>query len=228
MKQKILHLALACLALLSLCSCGELFESPEIVELTHMELDRHEIVLMNGDQCKLSMLFSPETITNESGYWTVNGPKCVSITQNGLIHADSVGHTQVQVKTVQSFLTDLCKVCVFPNVISPDYEGDGFPYDMVIYAEVKIQGKPLGVVDGRPQIVLAYCNDDYRGYGELCTDYGISYVRFRIGSFETEGDYIRFVYYDRENYRFIDIPYGVVFDGEQHGTLSNLESINLD
>ena len=205
---------------LLLGSCGEIFENPPVIEAKKMHLDRKYVVIMKEDTCRLNMVFTPDTVTIESAFWTAEN-SCVKVSENGLVTAVEIGETKVSAISVTSRLEDSCRVKVVPKW---DLNACDYLYDMVVYANVTVDG----VSQPEDIRVAAICNDRIRGEGEVMEHNGQKYTRIRIYSNTEYGDKIEFYCYNsKRNIYYHKFPYEVVFDGETHGTLSDLIELKL-
>ena len=122
-----------------------------------------------------------------------------------------------------------------------------WPYETVFYTHVTVNGQPLT----EDMEVAAFVGNECRALGQAMTSQGISYIRFRVGSdilydddwddgYSEEGEYdaenldndsyrprINFRCYDRRHrILYTTATYGT-FDGEAHGTLSELFEIKF-
>lgn len=210
----------AALVVLLLTSCGEIFDTESLIPPTSMKFDRNDITIMKGDSVRISLVFSPDSVTVESAFWQVDNPSVARITSNGMLHAMEVGETEVSATTVQSLLKDVCHV----NIINSweDILNNTYPYDMVVYADVRHNGE----VPDNSTIIAAFCGNECRGFGRASTYKGINYYMFRIWSPQQSGELIEFYLYDRTEYRLVRLDYSLTFDGETHGFLSNLIRID--
>lgn len=213
-----------CLSILAivllLTSCGEIMDIKIIVDAKQMHLDRNTLLIMKGDSCRLNMVFTPDSVTNESAFWSVAEPHCVSVTSNGMVLAKSVGETDIKVISVQSRLEDTCHVTVFDTWT--DLPCSMYPYDMVVYANVTINGKPMT----NDQVITANCGDELRGYGHLRTYNGVTCCVIRIWSPNPSGETIAFCSYDHNTVTLVPSSFTLPFDGESHGTPSR--PLNID
>lgn len=203
------------LSALVMTSCDELLEMEFIKEVNTMELSRKDIVIMKGDSCRIDLIFNSEASV-ESAFWKSTNPGIAYIKSNGLLMAKEVGRTRIDVVSVQSHLEDTCAV----NVINSweDIPCTAYPYDMVIYADVRIDGK----LPQEDLVLAAMCGEELRGYGVVRNAYGVTYTEIRIWSPREYGDEIEFFCYDHSTVHFQQLPYKITFDGAAHGSLSHL------
>jgi hypothetical protein len=135
---------------------------------------------------------------------------------------------------------DTCLVHVMaPWAVDPDF----YAYDMVVYANPTFNGQPLTT-----QTVGAFCGNEVRGVGEWRTHGDLLYMSIRIYSrYNPHGPYsnmnpqdpmypdepvepaetITFRLYDHTTRTIVELPETLTFDGETHGTLSNLYPMNF-
>lgn len=220
MKRILLQSVLMSVLALLLGSCGELFENPPVIEAKKMHLDREYVVIMKEDTCRLNMVFTPDSVTIESAFWTSENP-CVKVSENGLVTAVEVGETKVSAISVTSRLEDTCRVKVVPKWDLNSYD---FLYEMVVYANVTVGG----VSQPEDIRVAAICNDEIRGEGEVMEHNGKKYTRIRIYSNTESGEKIEFYCYNsNKNIYYHKFPFELTFDGETHGTLSDLIDLTL-
>ncbi|MBQ9357775.1 MAG: hypothetical protein IJT98_10880 [Prevotella sp.] len=220
-----------------LSSCGDLFQFEGAPEpAAEMELDRHDLALMVGDRFTLTPIFTPDTLHNKALYWISDHNDVVTFDDNQLV-ALTEGEAVVTAISVETRQYDTCHVVVFRPW---EVNAGEYAYDMVLYANATLGGKP--VVEGR-QFVGAFCGKELRGVGQMRQQQDISYMVLRIYShfspytpygglnpqdplypYDGERDAEQFVLrlYDRDTHTFYQLPNTITFDGEAHGTLSNL------
>ena len=224
------------LLLLLLTACGDLFDFQNTVSPYSMAFDRHEYILMVGDTGQINPIFDPETISNMSVYWMSNNPSVATFVDTRLV-ALAPGETTVTGVSIEYQIYDTCHVSVLPLWAVLDI--DGYPYDMVVYANPTLNGQPLT----DRQSVAAFCGDEVRGVGEWREWAGIRYMQLRIYSrynprspystvnpqdplypYDAETDTEQFVFRlcDYETHQVYSLPGTMLFDGEAHGSLSHL------
>lgn len=206
------------LCVVTTTSCDELLEMEFINKVQELNLSRKELVIMKGDSCRINLIFD-KSANIESAFWNSSNPSIAVVKDNGLLMAKEVGHTQINVTTVQSHLKDSCMVQVINSW--DDIPCSTYPYDMVVYADVRIDGK----VPNEDLVLVAMNDKELRGYGKVRTERGITYTYIRIWSPKAYGDKITFFCYDHSTVHLQQLPYTITFDGESHGTLSNLVPI---
>jgi hypothetical protein len=207
--------------LLLLCSCGELseYDMPDAIKATGMQLGNHSVDMMVGDRFEIPYVITPDSVSNQSVFWQSSDPDIAAFEDNTLV-ALSVGTTMVKAISVSELLEDSCQVNVIPRW---QLSVDNYPYDMVIYADVQVHGQQ----PDETMTIGALCDDELRGIGEMRTSNGISYMVIRVWSPFEYGDIIRIGCYKQGNAIIEYFPDEFIFDGEAHGTLSNLYPLHL-
>lgn len=229
------HLIIIITALLALASCDivdfdvDYGEFPEC----EMTLDRHNVYVMVGDYFQVTPIFTPDTLPNREVYYTEPRGLLEFDTERFLARRE--GNTLLYAISVQQRLKDSCNV----YVMKPwELEVDDYPYDMVIYAAVTLNGQPF---DPSTMQVAAFVDGECRGVGVPRTVRGINYLELRIGSemgqMMVDGDddddnddddgedlyeRVRILLYDRNEQMVYHLKKSIVFDEEAHGTLSDL------
>ena len=137
---------------------------------------------------------------------------------------DAVG--MLRTKHTDVFLRFTLLVVVMPGWRFDPYS---WPYETVVYADVRYNGEPLS----GNMMVGAFVGNECRAIGEVKEWNGVRYTQFRIGSelfnYSEPGEdevyaseTIRFMLYDPATHLMREHPETLTFDGEAHGTLSNL------
>ena len=211
-------------ALLTLTSCGELFDNDDAIAPVVMTLESHDITLMLGDSCVLRPIFTPDSISNKAVFWLSTDNTVAQFAGNDTIVGVALGSCDAIAIAVTDYRqTDTCHVNVVePWTFSP-YE---YFYDMVVYADITVNGEPLT----DDMTVAAFANSELRGIGEQRVDHGIAYTYIRLYSYNDYGDVVSFKCYDRRTHHMYDFPAScnIVFDGEVHGTISSLIRMNAE
>ncbi len=238
----LLFYAIGIAATALMISCGDLFDFDATVSPYHMTFDRHEYYIMEGDTGDIVPLFDPDTISNMTIYWMSDNPAVASFADNRLI-AMSQGETTVTGVSIEYQIFDTCHIYVMPRW---DYiDTEGYAYDMVVYADVKYNNEPIQYW----QTVGAFSEGELRGVGVQKTFNGISYMQFRIYSMFNphepydshsnpqnplypddelkEPEVIKFRLYDHHTTQMIELNDSIIFDGESHGSLSELFLMNF-
>ena len=209
-------------------SCGLIdFEFEEYTqEAYEMHLDKDSVYVLYGTTFNLTPIFTPDTVTNREVYWTSADNNIVWAYNNYFVTI-SEGETYVSAITVQNRITDSCYVKVLP---AWEININSFSDDMVVYAQVSIDEAP---VDTANILLGAFSGGELRGIGEKKQWKGIDYFQFHIFGHkelepnpENDKEIIRFAYYDKQNLYFQYLSQYLLFDGETHGTLSDLYVIN--
>lgn len=218
MRKKLHNLMLALTAVLTMASCGEFFDPNEATMPASMTISRHDVMLMEGDTCAITALFSPDSISNSAAFWSTDDAAVARFTEGDILQAVAAGTTRVTaVSVADSRLTDTCRVTVIPRWhFTANFD---YPADMVVYADVRVHGQP--VTDDL--LIGAFCGDELRGVGELKEHLGISYLCIRIWArYAMSGERVVFRCFDRGNHRLETFSTTLDFDGETHGTLHEL------
>ncbi len=201
------------------------------------------IYVMCGDTFSLNPVFSPDTINIKDIFILPENSEVVAVRGSDKLEAVGEGATKIYIVSVSARIQDSCMVYV-----STPWEPrlSVWPYETVFYAHVTVGGQPLA--EGME--VAAFVGGECRAIGQVMTSLGITYTRFRVGSDilytddywdddedddEDDGEgttgqestlpIINFRCYDRPHRRlYTTATYGV-FDGEAHGSLSELFEI---
>ena len=250
-----LPFCLFALLLMSMTSCGDYYDIVNSVdEPATMELDRHAVTLMVGDQLTFKATFTPDELNDEDLplYWMSENDDIASFDDDGILHAVSPGTCKVYGTSVTETLVDECVV----TVIEPwtEFNARAFGREMMVYADVKINGEaPTDDI-----LVAAFCGEQLRGIGEMReAQNNKKYMAFRIyidnlspdeipddfdpyaetsggdddddpDNDEDDGPYVEVIYfqaYNRKTAQFYEMDYRLAFDGETHGYLSKLIEI---
>lgn len=217
-------LAIICFFGFLLSSCGDYWEGGTPTSAGTMTLPRKVMSLMVGDKYKIPVVFSPDTVSNHAVWWSAEDASIVSFSNDSVVGM-SEGLSRVYAVSVSDRLKDTCLVNVVPKAyVNPH----NYCYDMVIYADVSIHGKKYTKTDEDSLIIAAYVDNELRGIGKMREWQGKPYMELRIWSPFEWGDNIDLLCIYRGKARielFDDI---FVFDGETHGTLSNLYPLVID
>ncbi|MBR1412950.1 MAG: hypothetical protein IJ577_07480 [Prevotella sp.] len=221
MAKRLLPLCLLTLLPL-LTGCGEFYEfdQQEAIAAGEMTLGRQSVDLMVGDRFEIPVMFQPETLSNEAVFWLSDNEDVVKFEDNTLL-AVGEGTAVVTVISVSGQYQATCTVNVHPVW---SFNPNAYAYDMVFYANVTVHGEQFS----DDMYLVAYCDDEIRGIAQIREDKGIRYVLIRVYSNFTEGDEIQFKVYKRNSALVEVFPDVVVFDGESHGSLSNLYPLSIE
>lgn len=207
-KNKNLLLLLLSSVLLTACDFSVL---PEAYTAQSMRLDRHEATLMVGDTCELHMLFVPEMASVPTAYWRVDGNSCSVEDKQGVVIGRSPGDSQVYAITLNGTLRDTCQIHVLRRWDTAVF--DDYQYDMVVYADVDIQG----FHNSDSVMIGAFYGEELRGVGRLMTWNDNAYTAIRIYHNRPNGGKFTFRYYIPSSQEAGTCDYTVNFDGEAHG-----------
>lgn len=217
---------LCCMLALSsvLLSCGDYWDGGEPVAARKMTLGRRVVNMLVGDRYRIPVLFEPDTLSNRSVWWQTED-KDIAIVENDTVIGISEGLTLAYAMSVSDRQTDSCWVNVLPEMYMNPKQ---YPYDMVIYADVIIHGHHYTKADEDSLIIAAYCSDEIRGIGKMRQWQGKDYMEVRVWSPIQGGEPIllRCVYRDKALVE--QFPTVFEFDGNAHGSLSDLYPLELD
>lgn len=225
MKRTLSYLPLLILALLA-TGCGDFYEFPvaEPVPARTMMLPRKVVNMVVGDQYRVPVTFTPADVTTEAVWW-LPADDAIARFKNDTLIGVAQGRTVAYVTSVSDRLQDSCLVNVLPEMyLNPK----GYIYDMVIYASVNIHGKAYTQQGEDSLIICAYCDDELRGIGKMRRWQDRDYMELRVWSPFYYGDLIDLRCYYRGQAKVELFPNTLTFDGESHGTLSNLYQLVLD
>lgn len=201
-----------------------------------MELDKHEVCVMVGDTFSIYPIFTPDTLPNREVFY-YSEPEGLLSFDSELFTAIHEGNTWLYAISVKQRLQDSCRVSVMkPWAVDADKD---YPYDMVFYADVDFVGEDF---DFEPEnmIVGAFVDGECRGLGVMRNAHGIDYIELRVGSevgyvvgdveYDDEDDEpveymqerVSIKIFDRKRHKVYTCNKVFDFDGETHGTLSNL------
>ena len=213
------------LSIMALCTaCGEYWEGGDPVPVRQMRLPRKVISLMVGDRYQIPVEFTPDNPSNREVWWQMGNYEVADM-DNGYVVGVSEGLTLAYAMSVSDRLQDSCLVNVIPGTYLNLKQ---YPYDMVIYADVTIHGKKYTAEDEDTLIIAAYCENELRGIGKMRTAQGKPYMEIRIWSPFEFGDWIDLMCIYRGKALIELFPDILQFDGDTHGTLSNLFPLVID
>ncbi|MBQ8711347.1 MAG: Ig domain-containing protein [Prevotella sp.] len=226
----------------ALSACGDLFEFEGNTTVgSKITLNRHDLYLMAGDTYQLTATFDPDTVRNHAIYWMSNNVN-VARFDNGVLVAVGEGETTVTGISIEQQSTDTCHVVV--GYEWGEIDPKRYPFDMVVYADITVDGQPLN----DQQAVGAFVDNELRGVGVSREFHNIKCTELRIYSpLNPHGPYtdlnpqdplypddtpydlekVVFRVYDREQHHMYECPDPLIFDGEAHGHPSNLYKISL-
>ena len=207
-------------------SCELMEMENEEVLVQELHLDRDTLWIMVGDEFSLQPSFKPDSVSIPSVIWTTSASNVLSI-EDGVFRGTGVGWAQVHARSITANIEDSCMVCVMRRW---EDASKLFPYEMMVYASVTVNGKAF---DPETMIIGAFVDGDMRGVGSLEKWKDSSYVRFRIGSelryVDPNGfsETVSFRVYYKKELRYEEFPQTLDYDGETHGTLSNLFTLKI-
>ena len=224
-QMKIIRNCILCLAVMALTtSCGDFWDGGDPVPARQMRLPRKVINLMVGDRYQIPVEFAPEALSNEEVWWQTGDEKVAAMDDDYVVGV-SEGLTLAYAMSVSDRLQDSCLVNVIPGTYLNPNE---YPYDMVLYADVIIHGHKYTAGDEDSLIIAAYNDYELRGIGKMRTAHGKPYMEIRIWSPFEYGDWIDLMCIYRGKALIELFPMQMQFDGEAHGTLSNLMQLVID
>lgn len=228
----LLQLTALMLALLSLSSCGDFytFEETEAHPVS-ITVAQDTAYLMVGDTLPLRVSYAYGNATDNPVFWmplTGDTIMCGVITNDSLT-AISVGEMDaVAVCGSVSGHTDTCHVIVLEPWAADSIAGAY--HDMIYYAHVTVGGREF---DPASMIVAAFNGDEIIGVGEIKEWRGIRYVQLRMflnteAVDESARVSVTVRCYDKSTCNVYQSHDDLYFDGETHGTLSNLLELRLE
>ena len=106
------------------------------------------------------------------------------------------------------------------NVSHWTFDPAEYAYDMNVHAALTFNG--MDVEDYATFEVAAFCGNECRGIAKATVSQGKKYYELRVHSKKSQGDNITFKCYNQATGRELMVAESLLFDGEQHGTLSRL------
>ena len=209
---------------MTLAACGDFWEGGDPTPARSMTLQRKLVNLMVGDKYKIPVAFAPDSVANHGVWWQAEYEDIVTFSNDSVVGV-SEGLSRVYATSVSSRLKDSCLVNVLPAAYVNPHD---YCYDMVIYADVTIHGKKYTKADEDSLVIAAYVDNELRGIGKMREWQGKPYMEIRIWNPFEWGDLVDLLCIYRGKARvelFDDI---FEFDGETHGTLSNLYPLVID
>ena len=221
------NILLITLGTLLVTSCGMIdMDTDENVQQAYeMQLENDTLYAVVGDSFMVRPVFTPEVVSNVEIFWYTDFDSIIRV-MNDTVIAMGEGEAYLHAISVQDRKEDSLLV-----VVMPDWRFDPYswPYETVVYADVRYNGEPLS----GNMMVGAFVGNECRAIGEVKEWNGVRYTQFRIGSelfnYSEPGEdevyaseTIRFMLYDPATHLMREHPETLTFDGEAHGTLSNL------
>jgi hypothetical protein len=208
-------------------SCGDYLDmtTKEPVQVDSISLPQRVITLFEGDRYAIPVVVKPDSaFTSTSFYWQ-SANDSVAMFLNDSLWALREGVTQAFVRTATGDHSDTCTVCVLPPLF---VEPGLYPYDMVIYASVNVHGTKITRENADQYPVAAYVRNELRGIGQMHEAGGNEYMVIRVWSPYESGEQVTLRCYERPQARCELFPDTLTFDGERHGTLSDLYPLTFD
>lgn len=219
-----LTLCLTAAAML-LASCGELFDVDEdggTGGAVAMKIDRDTVYIMQGESLRLSVTFSPVAPANTGVLWLSQDAGIARMNADTLV-AVSQGNTVVTAMSADGLRPDTCVV----SVMKPwTVRAADFFFDTVVYADISVGGRTIG----DDLEVGAFVGGELRGKAQLREAHGKRYAEIRVYGPDTASaaDTITFCCYDHRNVLLRRFGTTLPFDGETHGTLSQLVKLTME
>ena len=211
-------------------SCGLIdMEFDEGIQSPYeMKLDHDTVYVFPEGSFVLNPVFTPDSVSNKEAFFFSDADSIATLKNDSVI-AVGVGDTRITAISVLGEKKAYCDVFVMePWAVNPyDYSND-----MVVYAVPILYGKPF---NPEKQQIGAFSGPEFRGMGELVEWNGVQFLKFRIyghnewGNDEpTAPELIRFACYDSDSLRVDYLPQVISFDGETHGTPSELLQLSKE
>ncbi len=208
-------------------SCGLIDVDPDTEGQipTKMYFVHDTVYVMVGDSFVVRPKFEPDSIKNKSLIWNSREPEVVSLWNDTLV-AEQEGWAHIEAMSVSAMVRDSLKVCVMePWEISPTL----FPYEMVVYADVSVHGKPMT----EDMTLGAFSGVSFRGLGEPIDVRGKRIWRIRVyNDFQSTLPYaetlITFWVYDRSTLQRMQFPVYITYNGETYSTPSEPLELKIE
>ena len=206
---------------LCLASCGDFWDGGAPVAARKMTLGRQVVDLMVGDHFNIPVFFEPDELSNHSVWWTVDDTDIATMDDNTLI-AVNEGTTTVWAMSVSDRQEASCIVNVWPRW----YENRrSYPYDMVIYANITLNGEPID----ESIYVGAFINGELRGVAKRYEDSGRMITYIRVWDDMMFGNVIYLKFYNPEIASMVEVnDFWMPFNGNSVGLPSSPIDIELE
>ena len=242
-----------CIMCLFMTSC-EFFDIDEVGAETAMEmrLPQYTLYVMVGDTFSLNPIFAPDTVNITDLFFLPVYSDVVAVRGVDKLEAVGEGGTKIYITSVSARIQDSCMVYVSAPWV-PEHRV--WPYETVFYAHVTVAGQPptenmeVGAFVGNECRAIGQMRSSlgvnywrFRvgstfvfGNSELNWDDIDDMDEEETDEDDDEDDEEGYIYreritfrcYDRLNKRLYICPTRVDFDGEAHGSLSDLYVINF-
>lgn len=233
MKHRLKTWFLAALTLQLMASCGLMGLDPEALPslANSLELDRDTVYLMPGEQVELHAKILPDSLSSRPIVWSIDADSIIFM-DNAVVTALAEGWCQVKAASLYDMLEDSCAVCVLAPWEMED-ASHAYSYETIVRARVSIKGHPMG----QNAIIAAFVNSQLRAVGKPTQSKGVDYITLRVGgdtfhddspeALEWDHQIITFRLYDPDEHMLYEFPQELPFDGESHGTLSDLFKLTI-
>lgn len=212
-----------------LTSCGDFFlfeQEPDDWEGVTMKIDFRDAYLMAGDTLPLTATFTPKNPNESPIYWFASSDdsECFKVFNDSLVGLSS-GTVSVRASAGGGMVSDIANVTIIDKWEDPGFQ-TLFPYDMVFYAEVTVDGEAF---DDSTMMLGAYVFGELRGIGCMKTAFDINYIELRVwADSESMQGNVLFKCYDRTSHKFLECEDRVEYSAyTTYGTLSNLYPITF-
>lgn len=224
MKKTLILIALA----VGLAACGDFYtfnEEPDDWKDVTMRAQCDGAYVMVGDTMPLVVKFEPRKPNDYPVFWLSSDTVHSRIISDSLV-GRRAGNVDLVVFGGGGRLVDSCRVHVIERWEKADFHIQQ-PSDMVIYADVTVNGKPW---DDKTQILGAFVGGELTGLAVPREAFGIPYAELRIWAPTNQGQgKIDLRCYDKKNFRLYVLRDDIEYDAYQTlGTLSNLYPIKFE
>ena len=208
------------LAILAICtSCGEYWDGGD-PNIRTMTLARESIDLMVGDRYSIPVIFNPDSLPNDAVWWTTEDTEIASFDDNDVV-ALKEGTTTAYAMSAVDRLEASCVVNVWPRWYT---NPNAYPYDMVIYANITLNGEPID----DDVYVGAFIFGELRGVAERLERNGHQYTVIRVWSDSESGELVYFRHYDPKTATMMKHDFWLPFGANANGNPSNPIDIELN
>ena len=211
-----------------LSSCGDFFEleTQEALKAAKITIGQHVVALAPGYAYKVPVSFTPTDVPTTSVFWLAEDDKVATVRNDSVVGV-AEGLTRLFAFSVLDNLRDTCYAYVLPplEVIAGRYA-----YDMVVYADVTVNGTRLTQANAQDYKVLAFVGDQVRGIGQMRRHKDTEYMELRVWGASTSTDeQVELRCYLAKEARIKVFPVtDLTFDGEQHGSLKHPLQLTID